>query len=118
MTVGYLMERMRELRAAPFEPQALYDELARLESMIATEIRGGSRVQLAVGDCEEDELAVGPPYDQMYEHWLCAVVDQKLMEYDTANTEMAIFNSLYSEYAKWYRRTHRPRRGAEVHGYV
>lgn len=118
MTVGYLMERMRELRAAPFEPQALYDELARLESMIATEIRGGSRVRLTVGEDEERELSVGPPYDQMYEHWLCAMIDQKLMEYDTANTEMTVFSGLYSEYAKWHRRANLPCRGAEVHGYV
>lgn len=54
----------------------------------------------------------------MYLHYLCAKLDQMAQEYDSANTEMSVFTGLYDEYAKWYRRTHFPRRGAEVNSYV
>lgn len=118
MCVGYLMERLRELRQSPFSPEAVFNELARLESMISEEICHEGTVELCPDYDAETELLVPAPYDGMYIHYLCAKIDQMLQEYDSANTEMIVFQGLYNEFAKWYRRTHLPRRGAKVHGYV
>ena len=118
MKVGTLMERLREVRPAPFSPEAVFEELARLESMGSTEIQGGGVVLLHPGRDEETRLLVSPPYDGMYLHYLCAKLDMMMQEYDSANTELTVFTGLYQEYAKWYRRTHRPKRGARVNHYV
>ncbi len=114
MKAGYVMERLREVRSAPFDPQAVFDELSRVESMISEEVCRLGPVRLVFGEDDEAELLAGPPYDGMYLHYLCAKIDQMMQEYQSANTEMTVFNGLYDEFAKWYRRTHLPRRGAEV----
>lgn len=118
MTAGCVMDRARELRPTAISPQAIYDELSRVESMISEEVLHEGPVRLLVGTDEETELLAGPPYDGMYLHYICAKLDQMVQEYQSANTEMTVFQGLYDEFAKWYRRTHPPPRGAEVHGYV
>ena len=82
--------------------------------MISTEVWGLGPVRFTVGEDDGRELLAGPPYDGMYLHYLCAQLDLLMQEYQSANTEMAVFTGLYDEYAKWYRRTHLPPRGAEV----
>ena len=118
MKVGYLMERLREVRSTPFDPQAVFDELSRVESMVSEEVFGLGPVRLTVDMSDKTDLLVGPPYDGMYLHYLCAQLDLMAQEYDSANTEMTVFTGLYDEFAKWYRRRNLPARGAEVHGYV
>lgn len=118
MQAGYLMERLREVRSTPFDPQAVFDELSRVESMISEEVCGLGPVRFTVGEDDGRELLAGPPYDGMYLHYLCAQLDLMAQEYDSANTEMSVFTGLYDEFAKWYRRRYIPARGAEVHGYV
>lgn len=118
MKVGYLIERLREVRAVPADAAAIYDELSRLESMVSEEVQGCGTVVLLPGVDEETTLLVKPPYDGMYLHYLCAKIDQAMQEYDSANTEMTVFSGLYDEYAKWYRRKHRPCGGAKVKRYV
>ena len=114
MKTGDLMERLREIRPHPFDSQAVFDELSRVESMISEEVFHEGPVQFIPGDDDETTLLVGPPYDGMYLHYLCAKLDQMMQEYQSANTEMTVFNGLYDDFSKWYRRTHLPARGAEV----
>lgn len=169
MTVGYLMDRLREVRSCPYSDASLYDELARLETMIQGEIHARAEtvpppcpappwefppvrwpvpccwhdaahapheepegeppedsgeeqdsdiVRLIPGEDDEHELLVPMPYDQMYLHWMCAQIDQRNMEYETAQTEMTMFQGLYQEYSKRYRREHMPRRGGRLRRYV
>lgn len=118
MKAGYLIERLREVRSSPFSPQAVFDELSRLESMVSEEIHHEGPVRLDPEYDQATELLVTPSYDGMYLHYLCAKLDQMMQEYDSANTEMAVFQGLYDEYAKWYRRTHLPKPGARVRNYV
>lgn len=118
MKAGYLMERLREVRSTPFDPQTVFDELSRVESMISEEVFGLGPVRLIVDENDNTDLLVGPPYDGLYLRYLCAQLDLMAQEYDSASTEMTVFTGLYGEFAKWYRRKHLPARGAEVHSYV
>ena len=118
MKVGALLSRLREVRAAPFSAELVFDELSRVESMVSEEVQGGGAVRLTPERDEETALLASPPYDGLYLHYLCAQIDTMMQEYDSANTEMTIFNGLYREYCKWYRRTHRPKPGARVNHYV
>lgn len=118
MKVQELIDQLKDVRATPFHDEQVYRLLSRLDSMILTEIHDAVPVEYVVGESEECELAIQQPYEEMYIHWLCAMLDQAMMEYETANTEMNIFNGLYDEYAKCCRRKHLPCRKNGVRNYV
>ena len=104
MKAGYLMERLREVRSTPFDPQAVFDELSRVESMVSEEVCRLGPVRLVFGEDDETELLVGPPYDGMYlhypvsythlrahetpEHLVCRLLLEKNFFNDTATTEI------------------------------
>lgn len=54
-------------------------------------------------------LLVGPPHDRVYDMWLISMMDFFLREYSDYNNSVAMFNSLYQEYASWYRQHHMPK---------
>ena len=56
----------------------------------------------------DQELLVGGVYDDMYIHWLKAMIDLSNNEYDLYNNEKAVFESLYVEFENYYNRTHMP----------
>lgn len=56
----------------------------------------------------DQELLVGGVYDEMYIHWLKAMIDLSNNEYDLYNNEKAVFESLYVEFENYYNRTHMP----------
>lgn len=51
-------------------------------------------------------LAIPEPFDQLYLRWMEAQIDYTSQEYLKYNNAMAIFNSLWGEYANWFCRTH------------
>ena len=94
MKIGYLMERLREVRSTLFDPQAVFDELSRVESMVSEEVFGLGPVRLLFDKDDKTELLAGPPCDGLYLHYLCAPLDLMAQEYDSASTEMAVFTGL------------------------
>ena len=62
----------------------------------------------------EEELLVGEPYgEELYYHYLQAMVAAENGETQRYNKRMTLFNSAYTAFAAWYTRTHRPKRGGE-----
>lgn len=51
-------------------------------------------------------LAIPAPYDQLYLRWLEAQIDYTNQEYLQYNNAMAMFNTLWTEYANRFCRTH------------
>lgn len=56
----------------------------------------------------DSALAMPPPYDQVYERYLCAMID--LANEDTAlyANDMVLFEGTYAAATAWWRRTHPP----------
>lgn len=54
----------------------------------------------------ETVLSVQAPYDQLYLRWLEAQMDYTSQEYLKYNNAMAVFNTLWTEYANHYCRKH------------
>ena len=52
-------------------------------------------------------LAMPPPYDTVYELYLCAMIDFANEETDLYADDMALFNQRYAEAIAFWRRTHR-----------
>ena len=62
----------------------------------------------AEGLADSAELLAPFPFDGMYPHYLCAMVDAALGENERYAGEMTRCNALLGEFAAWLRRNHRP----------
>lgn len=54
------------------------------------------------------ELLAPPPFDEMYLRWLEAQIHYHNDEYDEYNASIAMYNTIYNNYANYYKRTHLP----------
>ena len=60
---------------------------------------------------ETSVLLTAPfPYDEMYVTYLKCKIDEMNEESDRYNNHAILYNEQYSQYAKWYNKTHRPLR--------
>ncbi len=60
------------------------------------------------------ELLVEAPWDQVYFYYACAIIDLRKRQYSDYANEMEMYNSLYEDYARHWRRGHRPEGGGDV----
>lgn len=86
--------------------------LSELDARIKQQILGE-----AFGGYDDDvdrntPLPVPEPYDRMYLRYLEAQIHYHNGEYDRYNNAIALFRSLYEDFANHYRRTHLPEAGA------
>ena len=51
------------------------------------------------------------PYSELYVLYLTAMIDYYNRETAAYNNAMLLFNSLLTEFSRWYRRTHKPKSG-------
>lgn len=58
----------------------------------------------------DSALAMPPPYEQIYERYLCAMIDLENQETDLYGNDLAVFESTYAAAIAWWRRTHPPAR--------
>lgn len=56
----------------------------------------------------DTELLVPAPFDIIYLYWLQAQVDYWNQEINKYNNSMAMYNTAYSEYERYYNRSHAP----------
>ena len=56
----------------------------------------------------ETELLIPYPYDDVYSLWLEAQIDYANNEYGRYNNSIAMFNSTYAAFERWYNRNHMP----------
>ena len=66
---------------------------------------------LTYTDNASDTLAVMPPHDKLYPLYLQAMVLYANGEYDRYTNAMALFNSAWGEFVRWFARTYAPADG-------
>lgn len=89
--------------------------LSALDGVVKKEIidthEGGEDVAFKEYDNLSDlntELLIPAPYDEVYIHWLEMHVDYANAEFGKYNNSMAMYNTAYSNFEKYYNRTHKP----------
>lgn len=60
-------------------------------------------------DDGDAELLVPAPFDSIYLYWLEAKIDYANAEYGKYNNSMGMYNTMWSEYSRWYNRQHLPK---------
>ena len=56
----------------------------------------------------EQELLVPAPYDELYLHYLTAMMDYHNAEFDRYNRSMGLYQAVLSAFTNFYNRTHLP----------
>lgn len=120
MTAGEAMEQARAMRpGCEADEERLRDWLRRQDGEIRARIiePGGAAADFAAAGADRlgaDGLADGAallvpfPFDGMYPHYLCAMMDAALGENERYAGEMTRCNALLGEFAAWLRRSRRP----------
>ena len=105
MRMKQAIKRSDALRPNTIDEDRKADWVYELEGRLA-ETRGGpppARVWPA-----DSALALPPPYDQVYERYLCAMIDLANQDTDLYANDRAVFEATYADAIAWWRRTHRP----------
>ena len=94
---SWLRRQDGEIRARLL-PEKGAEELAQAGADLACE-----------GELTDSTVLLVPfPFDGMYPHYLCAMMDAALGENERYAGEMTRCNALLGEFAAWLRREHRP----------
>ena len=114
MTIREAIAQLDNIKPNVYDIPTKVKWLESLDSKIKTSIidthEGGEAVYMPKYSPAniDQELLVGGVYDDMYIHWLKAMIDLSNNEYDLYNNEKAVFEALYVEFENYYNRTHMP----------
>lgn len=96
----------------PYKVQWLSQLDSRVKQDIIDTHEGGEGVSFSGYNDDtpiDTELLIPHPYDEVYRFWLEAQIDYANGEYAKYNNSMAMFNTAYSAYERYYNRTHMPK---------
>ena len=114
MKIIEAMQKVDALKPNNYSQEDKIKWLSTLEGIIKREIidthEGGNEVKFSEYDMSslETELIIPAPYDDIYIRWLEAQIDYNNSEIGKYNNSMAMFNSAYGNYERYYNRTHMP----------
>ncbi len=115
-TINKVIERVARTKPNALAEQDQVRYLIELDRRIYEEIiRGDEPERVGPRRFPEDgdmELVVGEPYDNLYDHYLTAMIEYWMREYDAYNNTTALFMQAYDEFRARWRRDHRPRETA------
>ena len=115
MTISEALHRADEVKPNTYLDLDKIRWLSTLDGLIKAKIidthEGGEDVTFNGYDNDTDlgtKLLVPAPFDQIYIHWLEAMIDYANDEYDRYANTMEMYNSAWDTFANYYNRTHMP----------
>ena len=115
MTIMEALHRIDSIKPNSYGQSEKIKWLSNLDGIIKTKIidthEGGETIVFE-GYTETTplmtELLVPSPYDDIYLKWLEAWIDYYNGEYPRYNNSSQVYSDAYSEFARYYNRTHMP----------
>ena len=100
-------------RADQMRPNTISEEtkagwLYELEGRIAHVRHTPQPARVWPTDCA---LSMPPPYDYVYERYLCSMIDLANQETELYMNDAAFFEQTLADATAWWNRTHRPKPG-------
>lgn len=115
MTINEAINRVDTLKPNGYGIEQKVQWLSDLDGIIKTELidtHKGSEAVTFVGYDDntprDTVLLVPAPYDDIYRYYLEAQIDYANNEYGRYNNSMAMYNTAYAAYAKYYNSGHMP----------
>lgn len=115
MTVREVIAMVDDVKPNAFETATKVKWLDALEGTLASEV-----FLMAPPDVEQlrlskdrldQELLIGPPYDDIYELWLEAQIDKANGEYNKYQNTMQFYNARRGDFVTWFCQTWDPVQG-------
>lgn len=93
--------------------QTVHDLTLQAENLARAEVLGAP----TLAELPEEPLSIPAPYDAAYVHFVCALLAQMDAAYDRYNAEIALYTTLYDDFARAYRRANLPPCRTQVTAY-
>lgn len=119
MTIGEIIANVDDVKPNAFSEEAKTMWLNSLEGRILTEVMLMSAHEVqpySWPECESFTPLVEPPYDDLYGMWLAAQIDLANGEYDKYQNSMAVFNTAWGGFVRWFARNYEPAQGYRKRG--
>lgn len=118
MTVGELIERIIMLRGRQYDEDIMVGWLNEIEGQVVDDVvnraEGYDMVfrPLSYAQDTERQLTIPDRFQDVYINYMLSKIDYHNQETERYNNDVVMYNSAYDAYAAWFRRTHKPKRGA------
>lgn len=118
MIIGDAIKEADRLKPNAFPTEDKLRWLERLERRVREEVLAHytgtvPEVEPFTTEDLENELLVPAPYDEMYIHWLCAMMDYYEREIDSFNASNAMFEAVFVSFRNWYNWNHEANRAVK-----
>ena len=116
MTIFEAISKINEIKPNSY-PQGIkiswLDTLDRRVKSKVIDTHEGAEAVKFEGYTEDTDLSaqllIPAPYDEVYLFWLESKIDYSNGEYGRYNNTIAMFNTAYAEFDRYYNRTHMPK---------
>lgn len=114
MTILDVIHRVDNLKPNGYSQSQKINWLSSLDGIVKREIidthEGGENISYKPYNDEDItvQLLIPAPYDDIYIHWLEAQIDYANGENGKYQNSMAMYNTAYSAYERYYNRTNMP----------
>lgn len=113
-TINKVIERVGRTKPNTLANEDKARVLLELDRRIYEETVKGDEPERVGPRCYPEDgdmaLTVQPPYDNLYDLYLTAMIEYWMREYDAYNNSSALFGQAYDEFKAWWRRTHTPKK--------
>lgn len=116
MTIENIIDAVDALKPNPYTDDQKTAWLSRCEGQIQTECYLMPIEDVLIYDYTNDSKLtplVPPPYDKLYEAYICAMIDYANGEYNKYQNTMAMYNHDLSDFTRWLVRLYEPTRRAK-----
>lgn len=115
MKVREAVEMANIMKPNAFDDALKVFWLSQLEGKIAADIFELAQEDLIQArytpEDMETEMLVQYPHDDIYVQWLAAKIDEANGEYNKYENQMAIYNSYYANFSRWFQQNYEPANG-------
>ena len=109
--INKVITRVSSLKRHTFKEEQIADWICQLDGRIYTEImdnEGPEPVKDYLTQADEPLLA-DYPYENVYELYVCSMIDLFSGEVDSYQNSHIVFNNAYNAFAAYWLRTHKPK---------
>lgn len=114
LTVRAAIDRVDAIKPNAFSDAQKLQWLKEIEGRIAADVLliwHYETVKDMLPTSMTDELLLEGHYEDVYYYWLEAHIDEANGEYDKYANTMALFNSAYKNFVRWFAETYEPAQG-------
>lgn len=115
MVLDKLLTRIDQQKPNAYTRQEKIAWVNDLDGMVKTKVidthEDGEDVSFTeyTDESGDAELLIPAPFDSIYLYWLEAKIDYANAEYGKYNNSMGMYNTMWSEFTRWYNRKHLPK---------